>query len=178
MAWSIFESKQPRILRAIQLSRSCCATIGKHPNRSYLGKLTNLYRHRRSAPGAWRRAKTRRSESKSGSRRWSHWDEIGWVHYPEIGWSHSDEIRCGPITRRNGRKPEPPATLVNEHRLKLVDARTGYRRRNPLCRRPPAPGTDRSHVAVAHWLRRRAPPRPVRPRLLRLARPTFACCPR
>jgi hypothetical protein len=26
MAWSIFESKQPRILRAIQLSRSCCAT--------------------------------------------------------------------------------------------------------------------------------------------------------
>ena len=31
--------------------------------------------------------------SKSGSGRWSHWDEIGWVHYPEIGWSHSDEIR-------------------------------------------------------------------------------------
>src|SRR5450755_1408648 len=36
---------------------------------------------------------TRRSGSKSGSGRWSHWDEIGWVHYPEIGWSHSDEIR-------------------------------------------------------------------------------------
>jgi hypothetical protein len=36
--------------------------------------------------------KTRRSDSKSGSGRWSHWDEIGWVHYPEIGWSHSDEI--------------------------------------------------------------------------------------
>jgi hypothetical protein len=35
----------------------------------------------------------RRSGSKSGSGRWSHWDEIGWVHYPEIGWSHSDEIR-------------------------------------------------------------------------------------
>lgn len=33
------------------------------------------------------------SGSKSGSGRWSHWDEIGWVHYPEIGWSHSDEIR-------------------------------------------------------------------------------------
>jgi hypothetical protein len=46
-----------------------------------------------SAPGAWRRAKTRRSGSKSGSGRWSQWDEIGWVHYPEIGWSHSDEIR-------------------------------------------------------------------------------------
>ena len=39
------------------------------------------------------RQKTRRSGSKSGSGRWSHWDEIGWVHYPEIGWSHSDEIR-------------------------------------------------------------------------------------
>ena len=38
-------------------------------------------------------AKTRRSRSKSGSGRWSQWDEIGWVHYPEIGWSHSDEIR-------------------------------------------------------------------------------------
>jgi hypothetical protein len=38
-------------------------------------------------------AKTRRSGSKSGSGRWSHWDEIGWAHYPEIGWSHSDEIR-------------------------------------------------------------------------------------
>ena len=37
--------------------------------------------------------KSRRSGSKSGSGRWSHWDEIGWVHYPEIGWSHSDEIR-------------------------------------------------------------------------------------
>jgi transposase InsO family protein len=37
--------------------------------------------------------KTRHSGSKSGSGRWSHWDEIGWVHYPEIGWSHSDEIR-------------------------------------------------------------------------------------
>jgi hypothetical protein len=35
----------------------------------------------------------RRSGSKSGSGRWSHWEEIGWVHYPEIGWSHSDEIR-------------------------------------------------------------------------------------
>jgi hypothetical protein len=46
-----------------------------------------------SAPGAWRRAKAHRSGSKSGSGRWSHWDEIGWVHYPEIGWSHSDEIR-------------------------------------------------------------------------------------
>jgi hypothetical protein len=34
-----------------------------------------------------------RSGSKSGSGRWSQWDEIGWVHYPEIGWSHSDEIR-------------------------------------------------------------------------------------
>jgi hypothetical protein len=31
--------------------------------------------------------------SKSGSGRWSHWNEIGWVHYPEIGWSHSNEIR-------------------------------------------------------------------------------------
>jgi hypothetical protein len=30
--------------------------------------------------------------SKSGSGRWSQWDEIGWVHYPEIGWSHFDEI--------------------------------------------------------------------------------------
>src|ERR1700691_2932553 len=37
--------------------------------------------------------KTPRSGSKSGSGRWSHWDEIGWVHYPEIGWSHSNEIR-------------------------------------------------------------------------------------
>jgi hypothetical protein len=36
---------------------------------------------------------TRHSGSKSGSGRWSHWDEIGWVHYPEIGWSHSNEIR-------------------------------------------------------------------------------------
>ena len=36
---------------------------------------------------------TRPSGSKSGSGRWSHWDEIGWVHYPEIGWSHSNEIR-------------------------------------------------------------------------------------
>jgi hypothetical protein len=36
---------------------------------------------------------TRRSGSKGGSGRWSHWDDIGWVHYPEIGWSHSDEIR-------------------------------------------------------------------------------------
>src|SRR5271156_3263400 len=51
--------------------------------------------------------KMRRSGSKSGSGRWSHWDEIGWVHYPEIGWSHSDEIRwvqsleilhCSPLT--------------------------------------------------------------------------------
>jgi hypothetical protein len=40
-----------------------------------------------------RRANARRSGSKSGSGRWSHWDDIGWVHYPEIGWSHSDEIR-------------------------------------------------------------------------------------
>ena len=69
------------------------ATIGAHPDRSYPGKSTNLCWHRRSAPGAWRRAKSRRSGSKSGSGRWSHWDEIGWVHYPEIGWSHSDEIR-------------------------------------------------------------------------------------
>src|SRR6266436_324553 len=38
-------------------------------------------------------AKMRRLGSKSGSGRWSQWDEIGWVHYPEIGWSHSDEIR-------------------------------------------------------------------------------------
>jgi len=44
----------------------------------------------RLAPGD---AKIRRSGSKSGSGRWSHWDEIGWVHYPEIGRSHSDEIR-------------------------------------------------------------------------------------
>ena len=35
----------------------------------------------------------RRSGSKGGSGRWSHWDEIGWVHYPEIGWFHSDEIK-------------------------------------------------------------------------------------
>src|ERR1700722_14212927 len=57
------------------------------------GKPNNLYCHRRSAPGAWRCEKAHRSGSKSGSGRWSHWDEIGWVHYPEIGWSHSDEIR-------------------------------------------------------------------------------------
>src|ERR1035438_2077562 len=70
------------------------ATIGKSPDRSYPGKPTNLCWHRRPAPGAWTtRDYTRRSGSKSGSGRWSHWDEIGWVHYPEIGWSHSDEIR-------------------------------------------------------------------------------------
>ena len=63
------------------------------PDRSYRGKPTDLRWHRRPAPGARRRTKTRRSGSKSGSGRWSHWDEIGWVHYPEIGWSHSDEIR-------------------------------------------------------------------------------------
>jgi len=35
--------------------------------------------------GAWRRSKKNTSlGSKSGSGRWSHWDEIGWVHYPEI----------------------------------------------------------------------------------------------
>jgi hypothetical protein len=55
--------------------------------------LTNLRCHRRSAPEAWRCAKAHRSGSKSGSGRWSHWDEIGWVHYPDIGWSHSNEIR-------------------------------------------------------------------------------------
>src|ERR1019366_6293835 len=69
------------------------ATIGEHPDRSYPGKPTNLCWHRRSAPGPWRCAKAHHSGSKSGSGRWSHWDEIGWVHYPEIGWSHSDEIR-------------------------------------------------------------------------------------
>ena len=68
------------------------ATIGAHPDQSYPGKPSNLRWHRRPLldPGD---AKTRRSGSKSGSGRWSHWDEIGWVHYPEIGWSHSDEIR-------------------------------------------------------------------------------------
>ncbi len=68
------------------------ATIGAHPDQSYPGKPTNLRCHRRPLldPGD---AKTRRSGSKSGSGRWSQWDEIGWVHYPEIGWSHSDEIR-------------------------------------------------------------------------------------
>jgi hypothetical protein len=66
--------------------------IDEHPDQSYPGKLTNLRWHRRPLlePGD---AKTRRSGSKSGSGRWSQWDEIGWVHYPEIGWSHSGEIR-------------------------------------------------------------------------------------
>src|SRR5229473_2628246 len=68
------------------------ATIGAYPDQSYPGKPTNLRWHRRPLldPGD---AKTRRSGSKSGSGRWSQWDEIGWVHYPEIGWSHSGEIR-------------------------------------------------------------------------------------
>jgi hypothetical protein len=68
------------------------ATIGAYPDQSYPGKPTNLRWHRRPLldPGD---AKMRRSGSKSGSGRWSQWDEIGWVHYPEIGWSHSDEIR-------------------------------------------------------------------------------------
>jgi len=68
------------------------AAIGKTPDQSYPGKPTNLRWHHRPLldPGD---AKMRRSGSKSGSGRWSRWDEIGWVHYPEIGWSHSDEIR-------------------------------------------------------------------------------------
>jgi len=59
-------------------------------------------------------AKTRRSGSKSGSGRWSHWDEIGWSHSDEIRWVQSEEIlqltldgalrtrgsRCEPWARR------------------------------------------------------------------------------
>ena len=58
---------------------------------------------------AWRRAKPRRSGSKSGSGRWSHWDEIGWVHYPEIGWSHSNEIRW--VQSREILQPVPERVL-------------------------------------------------------------------
>ena len=69
------------------------AAIGVYPGRLYPKKSTALCLHRRPLQRARRRAKPRRSGLKSGSGRWSHWDEIGWVHYPEIGWSHSDEIR-------------------------------------------------------------------------------------
>ncbi len=62
------------------------------PDQSYPGKSTPLDIAVRSWSPATRK-NARRSGSKSGSGRWSHWDEIGWVHYPEIGWSHSDEIR-------------------------------------------------------------------------------------
>jgi hypothetical protein len=64
-----------------------------YPDRLGPQKLTYRCLHRRPLQRAWRRANPRRSGLKSGSGRWSHWDEIGWVHYPEIGWSHSGEIR-------------------------------------------------------------------------------------
>ena len=59
-----------------------------------------------SAPKSLATRKTTPLGFKSGSGRWSHWDEIGWVHYPEIGWSHSDEIRWSnhPKSCRHARK--------------------------------------------------------------------------
>src|SRR3979490_830483 len=74
--------------RPMQTTRSGSTRIGGNP-----GKPTHLRCIAVPLLEPGRRANARRSGSKSGSGRWSHWDDIGWVHYPEIGWSHSDEIR-------------------------------------------------------------------------------------
>ena len=56
-------------------------------------------------------------KGRSGSGRWSHWDEIGWVHYPEIGWSHSNEIRWVQSREILQRETEPPPDYQTPTRI-------------------------------------------------------------
>ena len=81
--WEVMLESRPS--QTAQAPRSACTRGKAKTDHSALASP--------SAPGSWRPQKRAPSGSKSGSGRWSHWDEIGWVHYPEIGWSHSDEIR-------------------------------------------------------------------------------------
>src|ERR1700722_19119097 len=64
--------------------------------------------------------------------------------------------------------------LTNESK---VDARTEYRRRNPLCRPPePAPTINRSRPEGGQSRRPPPRPRPHPPRRRRPDRRAFACC--
>src|SRR5258708_1317295 len=67
--------------------------------------MTRLCWHRRSAPGAWRRAKkTRRSGSKSGSGRWSHSHEIRSAQSEEILHGSSSKRIARPQMSKQSRR--------------------------------------------------------------------------